>query len=306
MELKYLHTFMTILEEGSFAKAAEKLGYTQSTITFQIDQLEREFSVQLFEKIGRRMALTKAGEQIKPYIAEVLSSVRRMRSFETDLKSCEGDLSIGVAETQLCYSMPPILKRFHQAAPNARLLLRSMNCYEIRDALADGAIDIGIFYRDVGGLGSNLIARQMGSSRIVLVASPQTKRLYPDFITPDQQLDVPYLINERECIFRQKFERYLNERSIRLDHTIELWSIPTIINLVKSDVGISSLPIFTVQEELARGELVELPTAMQDSQITAVCAHHKNKWVSPLMQAFLQLCAEPSGLPEQREPESIL
>ena len=58
MELKYLQTFKVILEEGSFSKAAEKLNYTQSTITFQIGQLEQELSTKLFEKIGRRMLPT--------------------------------------------------------------------------------------------------------------------------------------------------------------------------------------------------------------------------------------------------------
>ena len=293
MELKYLNTFMTIIEEGSFVKAAEKLGYTQSTITFQIGQLEQEFSVQLFEKIGRRMVLTKAGEQIMPYITEVLNSVRKMKYFKKDLSSCEGDLTVGVAETQLCFSLPDKLKRFHQAAPNARLFLKSMNCYAIRDALMSGSLDVGIFYNDVGGYGSNLIVQEMESSEIVVVASPSTQRRFSDLITPDQKLSATYLINEQDCIFRQKFEEYLNEKSITLDHTIELWSIPTIINLVKNDVGISSLPRFTVQEELSRGELIEISTDMKDSQITAVCAYHKNKWVSPLMELFIQMCVKP-------------
>ena len=293
MELKYLNTFMTIIEEGSFVKAAEKLGYTQSTITFQIGQLEQEFSVQLFEKIGRRMVLTKAGEHIMPYITEVLNSVRKMKYFKKDLSSCEGDLTVGVAETQLCFSLPDKLKRFHQAAPNARLFLKSMNCYAIRDALMSGSLDVGIFYNDVGGYGSNLIVQEMESSEIVVVASPSTQRRFSDLITPDQKLSATYLINEQDCIFRQKFEEYLNEKSITLDHTIELWSIPTIINLVKNDVGISSLPRFTVQEELSLGGLVEIPTDMKDPQITAVCAYHKNKWVSPLMELFIQMCVEP-------------
>ena len=293
MELKYLNTFMMIIEEGSFVKAAEKLGYTQSTITFQIGQLEQEFSVQLFEKIGRRMVLTKAGEQIMPYITEVLNSVRKMKYFEKDLSSCEGDLTVGVAETQLCFLLPDKLKRFHQTAPNARLFLKSMNCYDIRDALMSGSLDVGIFYNDVGGYGSNLIVKEMESSEIVVVASPSTQRRFPDLITPDQKLSATYLINEQDCIFRQKFEQYLNEKSITLDHTIELWSIPTIINLVKNDVGISSLPRFTVQEELSRGELLEISTEMKDPQITAVCAYHKNKWVSPLMELFIQMCVEP-------------
>ena len=92
------------------------------------------------------------------------------------------------------------------------------------------------------------------------------------------------------CIFRQIFEQYLRDKSIILDHTIELWSIPTIKNLVKNNVGVSFLPEFTVTEELNRGELVKIPTAISGTKITAVCAHHKNKWVSPLMQLFISLC----------------
>jgi DNA-binding transcriptional LysR family regulator len=287
VELKYLNTFKTIVEEGSFVKAANKLNYTQSTITFQIGQLEQELSVQLFEKIGRYMVLTKAGTQLIPYVDDVLASVQKMRHFENDLIDCQGELHIGIAETQLCYKMPSILKQFHQQAPKARLFLRSMNCYEIRDELIDGTLDLGIFYEDVGGFGSNLTTYPLGNYPVVLVASPETKRHFSDFITPDQRILVSFIINEQNCIFRQIFEKYLREKSIILDHTIELWSVPTIKNLVKNNVGISFLPKFTVQEELDRGELVEIPTDLKNAQISAVCGQHKNRWISPLLQAFL-------------------
>lgn len=290
MDLKYLNTFKTIVEEGSFIKAAARLNYTQSTITFQMGQLEQELSTKLFEKIGRRMVLTKAGNQLVPYVDDVLAAVSRMHYFENDLAQCQGDLHIGVAETQLCYKIPEILKEFHQLAPNARLFLRSMNCYDIRDELINGTLDIGVFYEDVGGFGSNLINYPLGTFPVILVASPETKERYPDFITPDQQIPVSFIINEPNCIFRQIFERYICVKSIILDHTIELWSIPTIKNLVKSTAGISFLPKFSVQEELDRGELVEIPIDLSDAQISAVCGHHKNKWISPLMQAFIDLC----------------
>ena len=290
MDFKYLYTFKTIVEEGSFIKAAAKLNYTQSTITFQMGQMEQELSTKLFEKIGRRMMLTKAGKQLVPYVNDVLTSVNKMRYFENDLAECQGDLQIGIAETQLCYKMPPILKEFHQQAPNARLFLRSMNCYDIRDELINGTLDIGVFYENVSGYGSNLITIPMGTFPIILVASPETKNRFPDFITPDQQIPISFIINEPNSIFRQLFERYIREKSILLDHTIELWSIPTIKNLVKSSVGISFLPKFSVQEELVRGELVEIPTDLSNVQVTAVCGYHKNKWISPLMQAFIDLC----------------
>jgi len=290
MDLKYLNTFMTIVEEGSFIKAADKLNYTQSTITFQIGQLEQELSAKLFEKIGRRMVLTKAGEQLVPYVNEVFAAVDKLRGFEKDLALCQGDLNIGVGETLLCYKMAPILKEFHRQAPNARLFLRSMNCYDIRDELLNGTLDLGLFYDYVGGFGSNLTTYTFGSFPVILVSSPGIKKSFPDFSTPDREIPQPFIINEPKCVFRQIFEEYLRGKSIRLDHTIELWSIPTIKNLVKSDVGVTFLPKFAVEEELAAGTLEEIETDMDDAIITAVCAHHKNKWVSPLMQLLLDLC----------------
>lgn len=294
MELKYLQTFRTIVDEGGFSKAAEKLNYTQSTITFQIGQLEQELSVSLFEKIGRKMVLTKAGEHLISYVDEILQSVEKLRFFEDDLAKCQGSLNIGIGETLLCYHLPSILKEFHRQAPKARLFLRSMNCYDIRNELLDGTLDLGVFYEDVGGFGSNLIVHPLGSYPMSLIASSEIKKLCPDFVTADKTISIPFIINEQTCIFRQIFEQYLREKSIIIDHTIELWSIPTIINLVKSDVGISFLPTFTVQTELDAGELEEIPTDIMDKTITAVCAHHKNKWISPLMQLFIDLCMSKS------------
>ena len=296
MDLKYLYTFRTIVDEGGFNKAAQKLNYTQSTITFQMNQLEQELSTCLFEKIGRKMVLTKAGESLIPYVDEILQSIDKLHSFESDLSEYQGDLRVGVAETQLCYRFPAILKEFHLKAPKARLFLRSMNCYDIRDELLNGTLDIGVFYEDVGGFGSSLVTYEIGTFPTILLASPETQRQVPDFIKPDQVLSLPLVINEPNCIFRQMFEEYLREKSIRLGHTIELWSIPTIKNLVASGVGITYLPLFTVQEELKTEVLKEIGTDMEEPAITAVCGHHKNKWISPLMQLFIDLCKEHSNL----------
>ena len=176
MELKYLNTFRIIVEEGGFSKAAERLNYTQSTIIFQIGQLERELSVRLFEKIGRRMILTKAGEDLLPYVDEVLSSIARLQNFRNDLAECRGTLRIGVGETLLYSHMPAVLKEFHRQAPKGRLFLRSMNCYEIRDELLAGSLDIGVFYDCVGGFGRSLTTHALGTYSLALVASPEIRR----------------------------------------------------------------------------------------------------------------------------------
>lgn len=292
MDIKYLQTFKMIVNEGSFTKAAAKLNYTQSTITFQMKQLEQELSMQIFEKVGRNMNLTQAGKGLIPYVDEVLTSLERLTGLGENLNQLKGELHVDVAETILCYKMAPVLKEFHRLAPEAKLFLRSTNCYEILEKLRTGRTDLGIFYDNVCNSEDFLEVYPIDEYTMDLVASPKTKAEYPDFITAGQKLDLPFIINEPDCIFRRIFESYLRQRSIILDHTIELWSIPTIKNLVKSDLGISYLPSFTAREDIEAGELCKIETEIDGGKLKAVCAHHKNKWVSPLMKLFIRLTVD--------------
>ena len=81
------------------------------------------------------MALTQAGAQLLPYVRDVFASMDRLRCFGKRAGAVPGRLRIGVGETLLCYRFPVIVKAFHRRAPKAGSSLRSMNCYEIRDAL---------------------------------------------------------------------------------------------------------------------------------------------------------------------------
>ena len=112
MDLRYINTFHTIVEAGGFNKAAEKLCYTQSTITFHVSQLEKELGVQLFEKAGRHMVLTKAGQELVPYVENVLQSVNNMKSFRSVIEECQGDIRIAAPESLLCFHLPKILREF--------------------------------------------------------------------------------------------------------------------------------------------------------------------------------------------------
>lgn len=292
MDLNYLKTFKTIIEEGSFTKAASKLNYTQATITFQIKQLEKTLHFPLFEKIGRNMVLTTAGKQLIPYVDDVLCAINKIHYFNKDLHQFHGDLTVGIAESYLCYKLPYLLNKFHQYAPNAHLFLRSMNCYDIQNELLKGKLDLGILYQDIENFSPSLTKIYLDIYDLALIISPSLNKSELNFCLSNQNINLPFIINEQKCIFRQIFEQYLIEKNIHLGHTIELWSIPTIKNLVMNNMGISFLPKFTVENELNNNLLIELPTLINKNCITAVCAHHKNKWISPLMQLFIDLCTK--------------
>ncbi|WP_145543945.1 LysR family transcriptional regulator [Yersinia frederiksenii] len=288
MDLRRFITFKTIVEEGSFAQAARKLCCTQSTVTFQIQQLEQELSYPVFEKVGRRMALTPAGKLLLPKVRELTRVLEGIRQISTSEEIITGDLRVMVGETLLAYKMPEVLRLFRLKAPKVRLSLQSVNCYVIRDSLLNDNTDLGVFYRV--GHDEALQMEYFGQQELVLVASPQFPNF--DFMQSEQHIPVSFIINEPQCVFRQIFESTLRERKITLENTIELWSIESIKKCVAGDLGISFLPRFSVSRELESGELKELPFSTIPLSITALCAHHSGRTVSPSMKVFIDCMHE--------------
>ena len=195
MELKYLQTLKVILEAGSFMGAARQLNYTQSTITFQIQQLEQELAVRLFEKIGRKMVLTQAGHDLLPYIDTILQNVRQLQNYGKDKQALCGELKIAIPESLLTYRIQPVLQAFRQQAPEVRLSLQALNCYEIRDRVAGGSVDLGIHY-NVGGYGTALLIKKLLAFPLVLVGSTSLCGADCDFITSEQQKELCLLTSD--------------------------------------------------------------------------------------------------------------
>jgi DNA-binding transcriptional LysR family regulator len=109
---------------------------------------------------------------------------------------------------------------------------------------------------------------------------------------PNQKINTSLIINEIESIYRKILESYFFDNNIFLNNTIELGSIEAIKKCVASNLGISFLPRFTVEEELENGKLKELNVGCSDAKITAIYAYHKNKWISPAMSLFIELVKE--------------
>ena len=298
MELKYLVTFQTILQCGSFLEAARRLNYTQSTITFQMQQLENELHVPLFEKIGRRMAVTQAGRELVPYVEAVLQSVERLSNYGKEYARLSGTLQVAVAETLLTYQMQPILARFREEAPGVKLSIRCENCFWIRDEVLRGAVDIGVHY-DVGGYGGSMTIQPLADFPITLVAAPRRQCSDLDFGAANGRQPIPLITNDKNGIYQRIMERWLSRRKIVLENVIELGNTETVKSCVAGDLGIALLPRFAVEPQLADGTLQAVDSDFSRECITAVCSHHKNKWVTPAMELFMRLTQEHFALLQQ-------
>lgn len=287
MELKNLRTFQAIVDQGSYQKAAQFLGYTQSTVSVQIQQLEDEFGVPLFERVGRRMVLTQVGERALAQAREVLCAADRLTEIGQEGQSLTGTLRVDLAETLLCYQLAPVIKAFREQAPKVRLVLRNRSCLTIAENLRDGLCDLGVSYR-VEWNRETLVVEPVGmETEVLLLAAPAFA--YPDFTTPHQTKPVSLILDESDSAFRSELEQYLRDRDIALDETIELWGTEAIKRCVMENLGFTYLPRAAVREELKNGKLVELSAPISGMSYPLLVARHKNRWVTPAMELFQRL-----------------
>lgn len=287
MELRSLYTVKKIIETGNYQKAAMALNYAQSTITFQIRQLENELGIRLFEKSGNRMFLSDEGKKILPLIEQVIASVDELLSFKATANLPGGSLRIALPETLAVYKMQPVLKAFKKAAPNVRLFLQVLNCYAIYDHLLNRDIDIAIHY-DIKKYPQNIETIDLCTYPLVMVASPQIDDTLADLITPDQQKPITHIQNDPNALYLKILDKYLKEKSISLETGMEVWSVEAVKQSVISGLGIAYLPRFAAEQELHDGLLRECPMDA-NGEMTALCAYHKNKINNPAIRLFLDI-----------------
>lgn len=291
MQLKHLNTLKIILDAGSFQNAAKQLNYTQSTVTYQIQQLEQELSVKLFEKIGRKMILTQAGKDVLPYINTIIQSIDQIKNYGNNNLQMTGVLRIPIPESLLVYRMQTVLKKFREQAPNVRLCLESLNCYAVREQIVNGNADMGIHY-DVGGYSSTINVQPLVDFNMKLIASPKLIEAQTDFLTKNQRKSTSLISNNAQSNYQQLFNQYLKDKNIIMDNIMELSSIEAIKKCVISNMGVAYLPDFTVENELEKGELKSIPTDLDNHKITAIYTYHKNKFITPAMELFISLLKE--------------
>lgn len=288
MELHYLQTLVVITESNSFTEAAEKLNYTRSTVTFQVQQLEKEFGITLFEKIGKKMHLTQEGKAILPYVKTILSNYEQILVYgDAEIST----LRIAVPESLLTYRFQPVIRAFRENMPLVNLRIQTQSCYDMNQILLSGNADIAVHY-DVGQTNPNVYQKTLSEHPLVFFGSPLLSDTERDFSTPNQTKSFGFIDIETDGLYRHALDTMLQERSIVLANDMVLGSIAAIIQCVKMRLGVSVLPAFAVERELANGQLVELDGALEPDGISVVYSYHRHKKLSPAMEYFLELAGE--------------
>ena len=288
MELRHLHTFLAIAEGLSFTRAAASLGYAQSSVTAQIQALEAELGVPLFERLGKRVQLTDAGNRLRGYAVKMIQLETEARLSVPGVSEPTGTLNLGAPESLCAYRLPPVLARFRERYPRVKVVFRPDNCLELWRRVQEGSMDVA-FFLDQETHFPTLRTEMLITEPIRVLVRPDHPLTRLPVVTPSDLAGETVLHTEDGCTYRQLFDRKMAEAGVRPEVAVEFTSLEAIKQSAIAGMGIAVLPEIAVETEMAMGRLAALPWHRDDLMVYTQLAVHKDKWMSPALEAFLDI-----------------
>jgi DNA-binding transcriptional LysR family regulator len=283
--LHQLKVFRQVAELMNYTKAADQLGLSQPAVSIQLKQLENNLDIFLFEKIGKTLFLTPAGEELKSFCDKLFISFDNIDMTLSGLKGeLAGDFFLS-AVTSAKYFTPHLLGAFHKRYPKVNFHLDIVNREQIIQRLQDNKDDLVIM-----GLVPETMALTQHSfvdNPMIIIANPQHPLAKKKSIPLAELADHAFIHREQGSGTRKAFEQVLKAHHIELTVNMTLGNSETIKQAVMADLGISVVSRHSVTLELATGVLVEVDIKGFPLQGSWSLVHHESKHLSTVAKAFI-------------------
>lgn len=291
MEIRNLITFVQVAEMNSFTKAARALDYSQSTVSFQIKQLEKELDCLLFERINHTLTLTERGRELLAYAQQVTHLTEEFHQGFRKEQQLTGHVNI-VTPDSVCEAMlldnyadfaaryPGVTLKFATADTEDMFRILDRNEADVMLTL-----DSHVYHKDY------VIAKEkrMATHFVVSSSSPLAKR------GPLMMKDVtcqPFILTEQGMSYRRVLDDALARRGIELHPVLEISRPDLICRLLENSEMVSFLPDFITARKVAEGTLVRLNVTDMQIDVWQQLIYHRSKWISRSLQTFIDYVAE--------------
>ncbi len=286
MELQTLRSFLTVARLGSFSRAAESLGITQPSLSQQIQKLERELGVTLFDRLGRSLRVTAFGESLRGSAERILREAEQARTALEGLKSDDsGHLRVGVIPTLLPYAMVEPLAAFQKQYPRVELTLVEAMTEDLVDALRGGELDLALLALPIRH--NEIICSEL--FREPLVAALPRSHVFSQaekLALPQLGMEKMLLLREGHCL-REDVLTACTKARAQFHQVFESDHLESILRLVASGYGVSLVP-----DRAARGRtdcrFVPLDPQAVRRVAYALAKAHQSLPVRKRLQRFLK------------------
>ena len=288
MELRNLRTFLYVAELSSFTKAARRLGFSQSTVSFQIRQLEEELQVRLFERIRHTVKLTDGGREVLRYAYQVDKLTQELNRELQAEGMITGHVRLAMADS-LCSCLGESFQDFWRKYPGISLKMIAAGTEEMFRLLNHNEADL-VFTLDSHIYRSEY--RLVGEEQIGthFVAAPECP-LAGRTVGLDEVAGMPFLLTEKGMSYRRLMDEQLAARSMEIHPLMETGNTEILCRLVEQGAGCSFLPDYATEAAVRQGRLVRLAVEDFEIHIWKQLFCHRDKWISPPLQAVIDHCA---------------
>ena len=286
MELRNLITFIRVAELGSFTKAAEQLGYSQSTISFQIKQLENELGCLLFERINHSITLTEKGRELVSYAHRICDLTDEFKESLEEEKTYSGHIRI-VTPDSVCEEM--IYAHyidFHTKYPDISIRFSTADTADMFNMLDHNDADV-IITLDTHAYNKDYVIAKEQRLSMHFVASPRSAFAGCDSLSIEDIVGEQFVLTEYGQGYRRVFDAELAKRSLEIHPILEIGRTDIITSMLAQSDMISYLPDFVTKSLVDSGELCYLNVRDVNIEIWKQLIYHKNKWISKSLKTFI-------------------
>lgn len=257
MDLLQLEHFLAVAEEGTFTRAAERVGRTQPAISQSIKKLEDELGMPLFARDLHEVSLTEAGKALLEYARRMVRARDDAMRMLGSLKHLStGTLNIAAHESAAVYLLPAALRHYLRQFPDIKVGIYRSRLADIPRQVVDREMHVG-FVKEPPPF-KELTCVPVHTDEMVLVASPSHAFAHRASINITDLEGEPFILHRLCSTTEQKILRLFAEHNIRCRIVAEVRSFENIKQLVEEDVGLAIVPNVTVKQEIAAGTLVRV------------------------------------------------
>ena len=300
LDSRQVRAFCALARTGSFTQAARELHLTQSGISHSMKALEADIGCRLLDRLGKKVVLTQAGEQLLHHSKKILQEMKTARETLGHLgKWGKGRLRIGASTTACQHIIPPVLREFKESFPEHAITLEPGDTPELVASLLNQRIDLALTLeveREAQLEFHPLFTDELYF--IVAALHPWAKAGRVERSEISRQNYILY--NKRSITFRL-IEEYFRREQMVLNTVIELGSMEATKELVKLGIGVSILAPWIAQKEIEEGSLVALPLGRRKLQRRWGILHWRGKRLNLAEETFIGLC-ESAAIPLRNPP----
>jgi DNA-binding transcriptional LysR family regulator len=259
MDFDHLITFLEIAKQGSFSRAGQKLYRSQPAVSAQIRQLEQEYGQKLFDRVGKSVRLTVAGETLLEYANRLLTLRNEsLRAVADQATTPRGTLAVGANEATCLYVLPDIFAEYSRRYPSVQISIYRNFSHKVLEKVEDGTVDVGIVTMPVKS--PSLKVHSIFRDRLMLMVAPSNPLASYKTVSTADIAEQP-LIFPKTGFTRQVLDKQFRPYRAHLRIVMELASVGMIKKFVAAGLGVSLISESFAQDEVRAGQVKLIPVS---------------------------------------------